>query len=150
MVAVKVGIVGSGGVGSTLGARLSASKHTVKYGSRDPASTKIADILSKQPGSSADTVNKTIEWAEVVVLATPGEHDMSEANPSSRKQAHIYKIAIWCSGAHSDDKLRDLASFLGEGIKGKVLIDATNPVSPYPGLEVRWSGKSGGKQACIR
>lgn len=27
--------------------------------------------------------------------------------------------------------------------QGKVLIDATNPLSPFPALEVRWGGKSG-------
>ncbi|EFJ41953.1 hypothetical protein VOLCADRAFT_107469 [Volvox carteri f. nagariensis] len=49
------------------------------------------------------------------------------------------------AGAHSDAGIKAIASDLGADIKGKVLIDATNPLSPYPGLEVRWTGKSAGE-----
>lgn len=48
-----------------------------------------------------------------------------------------------CVGAHTDDQIREVAASLGPEISGKVLIDATNPLSKYPALEVRWDGKSG-------
>jgi predicted dinucleotide-binding enzyme len=40
--------------------------------------------------------------------------------------------------------VQQLTSWLGPDVAGKVVIDATNPLSPYPGLEVLWNGTSGG------
>lgn len=51
--------------------------------------------------------------------------------------------AYLAPGSHSDDGIKQTASLLGPGIEGKVLIDATNPLSAFPSLEVRWEGKSG-------
>jgi hypothetical protein len=34
-------------------------------------------------------------------------------------------------------------------VKSKVLIDATNPLTPYPGLEVFWNGNTSGGGACL-
>jgi hypothetical protein len=45
-----------------------------------------------------------------------------------------------------DAGIRALAASLGEGVNGKVLIDATNPLISYPELEVRWGqALSGGE-----
>jgi hypothetical protein len=56
----------------------------------------------------------------------------------------LHKRACPAPGSHNDDGIKQTASLLGPGIKGKVLIDATNPLSAFPSLEVRWEGKSGG------
>lgn len=36
-----------------------------------------------------------------------------------------------------------LAAALGPGVAGKVVVDATNPLTGFPGLEVLWDGTSG-------
>lgn len=117
--ALKVAIIGAGSVGSKLGSKLAPPKFNVKYGARDPASAKVKEVLAAQPTATADTVDASIAWADVVVLATPG--------------------------AHTDTQMKDLAASLGPNIKGKVLVDVTNPLSAYPGLEVRWTNSSGGE-----
>lgn len=65
------------------------------------------------------TVAEAIAAAEIVLLAVPGAHD--EAG------------------------IRLTAQTLGD-CDGKVVIDATNPLSSFPALEVRWGeAKSGGE-----
>ncbi|GIL99382.1 hypothetical protein Vretimale_4555, partial [Volvox reticuliferus] len=113
--AIKVGIIGAGGVGKTLGQVL-AKKHSILFGVRDTA--KYAD-LAKAWNTSVLTVSEAVKSSDVVILAVPGAHD--------------------------DAGIREIASNLGPDIKGKVLVDATNPVTPYPSLEVRWTGKSAGE-----
>jgi len=73
---MRVGIVGPGNVGTTLGARL-ARKHTVKFGSRDP---------SQRPdlGAAVAPVPDVCEWAEVVILAVPGFRTAGAAQTISR------------------------------------------------------------------
>ncbi|GLI68955.1 hypothetical protein VaNZ11_013482 [Volvox africanus] len=112
---IKVGIVGAGGVGKTLG-KVLAKKHPVLFGVRDTA--KYVD-LAKAQNTSVLTVSEAVKNSDVVILAVPGSYD--------------------------DAGIKGIASDLGPNIKGKVLIDATNPVTPYPSLEVRWTGKSAGE-----
>jgi predicted dinucleotide-binding enzyme len=61
---LRIGVVGTGNVGTTLGGRL-ARKHSVRYGSRDPAQCKHPD-LAPLP------IPELCDWAEVVVVAVPG------------------------------------------------------------------------------
>jgi predicted dinucleotide-binding enzyme len=88
---MKVGIIGPGRVGATLGAQLLKKQIPVKYGSRDPSSPKVAQLLREQPDASADVVAKTVGWADVVILTT--------------------------RSAHSDEVIRSTADSLGDGIK---------------------------------
>ena len=46
-------------------------------------------------------------------------------------------------GMREKSEYEELAGRLGDAVKGKVIIDATNPLTPYPGLEVLWNGNSG-------
>jgi len=43
-----------------------------------------------------------------------------------------------------------LADSLGPDVAGKVLVDATNPLSAFPDLEVLWNGTSGVWLVCCR
>ncbi|KAG5178098.1 hypothetical protein JKP88DRAFT_202007 [Tribonema minus] len=114
---IKVGVVGAGSVGSTLGGMALKGGNSVKYASRDPSSDKIKELLSSQAGTSADTTPNVVSWADVIILATPG--------------------------AYEDEGITKLAESLGD-VTGKVIIDVTNPLSAFPGLEVRWKqGTSG-------
>jgi predicted dinucleotide-binding enzyme len=122
---VTVAIIGAGSVGFTLATRLArntAAKLTI--GARNVAKTQ-ADVTAKSEaaGLAAFPVSSTeaaVAAADVVILATPGAHD--------------------------DAGIRELAATLGDAT-GKVVIDATNPLSSFPtGLAVRWElGTSGGE-----
>ena len=62
---MRIAIIGTGHIGSTLGGRFQAAGHDVRYGSRNPGGAK--------PGSAPQvTVGEAISGAEVVVLAVPG------------------------------------------------------------------------------
>jgi len=62
---MRIAIIGTGHIGSTLGSRFQAAGHDVIYGSRSPAGAG--------PGGAAQaTVAEAISGAEVVLLAVPG------------------------------------------------------------------------------
>eukprot|EP01098_Paradermamoeba_levis_P003354 TRINITY_DN1542_c0_g1_i2.p1 TRINITY_DN1542_c0_g1~~TRINITY_DN1542_c0_g1_i2.p1 ORF type:complete len:256 (+),score=60.51 TRINITY_DN1542_c0_g1_i2:111-770(+) len=111
---VKIAIVGGGLVGSKIGAQVLKSGHEVKYAQRDPTSEKVKGLLAEQPNATVATIHEALEWCEVAFLTVPGQHKFG------------------------DNKA--VADSLGPGAKGKVIIDVTNPLSPYPGLETRWDG----------
>lgn len=46
-------------------------------------------------------------------------------------------------GMREPAEYTELAQQMGPGIKGKVLIDATNPLTPYPVMDILWNGTSG-------
>jgi predicted dinucleotide-binding enzyme len=103
---INVAIIGAGNVGSTLGGALLRHEHEhfhVKYGVRQPSADKYHRLLNKQPGASLADVHTACSWGHVIILATPGSTE--------------------------DSDIQGLASSLGDGVNGKVVIDATNPVS---------------------
>ena len=67
---VRVGVVGAGGVGSALGGQLlkAGGRFTVKYGSRDPASAKIKELLAAQPQATAASIHETVDASDVIIL----------------------------------------------------------------------------------
>lgn len=85
------------------------------------SSDKTKALLEAQKGAEAAAVQDAVSWADVIVLATPGSNNAE---------------GIIAGGAA-----------LGPGVASKVIIDATNPLTSYPGLEVRWGGDgtSGGE-----
>ena len=69
MAPLKVGVVGAGGVGSALGGQLLKSgRFAVTYGSRDPSSDKIKDLLKAQPQATAATSPETVDASDVIIL----------------------------------------------------------------------------------
>ena len=68
---MKIGILGTGNVGSTLGKRFAALGHEVVYGARDPADTGA--LLANHPGTARSASPADMaEASELVVLAVPG------------------------------------------------------------------------------
>jgi predicted dinucleotide-binding enzyme len=104
---MKIGIIGAGNVGGTLGKALAKKGHQIFYGVQRPDDDKVRQLVkdsgaAARAGSPADAA----AFAEVVVLATPW--------PATQ-------AAVRSAG--------DLA--------GKVVIDCTNPVKPdLTGLEI--------------
>ncbi|OGL58406.1 MAG: F420-dependent NADP oxidoreductase [Candidatus Tectomicrobia bacterium RIFCSPLOWO2_12_FULL_69_37] len=97
---MKIGIIGSGRVGGTVGKRWAAMGHEVVFGSRDPGAAKVKELAGATGGKAkADTIAKAAASAEVVVLATP-----------------------WAGTKEALAAAGDLA--------GKIVIDCTNPLKP--------------------
>jgi 8-hydroxy-5-deazaflavin:NADPH oxidoreductase len=68
---MKVGIIGSGVVATTLGGGFLKHGHEVALGTRDPA--KVADWRAKNPGGKVVSFGEAAAFGDVVVLAVGGE-----------------------------------------------------------------------------
>ena len=97
---MKIGIIGSGNVGGTLGKAWSRKGHRVCFGLRSGDEAQAKALLA-DAGSSARTgsVQEAAESSDVLLLATPWE---------------AAQEAIGAAG----------------NLAGKILIDATNPLLP--------------------
>ena len=104
---MKIGIIGSGNVGSALGKGWARKGHSVMFGARDVSDPRLATLL-KQAGTNArsGSVAEAAAFGEAVVLATP-----------------------WSA---VQDAVRSAGS-----LAEKIVIDCTNPLkADYSGLEV--------------
>ena len=104
---MDIGIIGSGNVGKTLAQRWIAKNHRVIFGSRNPSSSKMTELLATLDSSASSTSLQDLEaQAEVLVLAVP-----------------------WEAALTSVQAIGDF--------NNKVLIDATNPITMSPeGLQI--------------
>lgn len=102
---MKIGILGSGDVGQAIGAGLVTLGHTVRLGSRAvPNDKALAWAREMGPRASVGTFADAASFGELVVLATLGVATDS---------------ALAIAGP--------------EHLRGKVVIDATNPLNALPG-----------------
>ena len=98
----KIGVLGTGAVGTALSDGFLRHGYEVTRGSREPA--KLADWLAKAgPKARTGTFAQAAAWAELVVLAVKG--DAAEA-------------VLGLAGA--------------DALAGKVVIDTTNPIAASP------------------
>jgi hypothetical protein len=103
---MRIGVLGTGDVGRALGKGFAALGHEVKMGSRSATSEKaLAWAKETGPRATVGTFADAAAFAEVVVLATLGT-----ANESALRAA-------------GPEKLR-----------GKIVIDATNPLDFSGGM----------------
>src|SRR6059036_2118273 len=97
---MRIGILGTGDVGKALGKGFITLGHDVKMGGRDAASEKARAWAKEMgPKASVGTFGDAAAFGEIAVLATLGS-----ANESALKAAGPEKF------------------------RGKVVIDATNPL----------------------
>uniref|UniRef100_Q022I0 NADP oxidoreductase, coenzyme F420-dependent n=1 Tax=Solibacter usitatus (strain Ellin6076) TaxID=234267 RepID=Q022I0_SOLUE len=103
---MRIGIIGSGNVGGTLGRRWASNGHTVFFATRDPQSAAIRRLLAESgPTAAAGSLHDAVAQSDLVLLATPW--------PATRQ-------------------MLEAAGDFGN----RILIDATNPVAPdLSGLE---------------
>ncbi len=67
-----IAVIGTGQVGSALGPEFAAQGHDIVYGSRNPDSQKVKDLVAKTPGNaSAALPENAVRDADIVVLAVP-------------------------------------------------------------------------------
>jgi len=115
---MKIGVIGAGNVGGTLGRGWARKGHEVMFGVRDPLGSKMADLLAEVGHrAKAGSIPQTAAFGDVVALATP-----------------------WSSTKEAIEKAGDLS--------GKVLLDCTNPLSAdFSGLEIGHTTSGGEKVA---
>jgi predicted dinucleotide-binding enzyme len=104
---MRIGIIGSGNVGGTLGTRWAQAGHKVIFGSRDPSSDAVKQLVARAGGAAgAATLGDAAQASDVLLLSTP-----------------------WPAAKAVLEGFGDLG--------GKVLMDATNPLRPrLDGLEL--------------
>jgi predicted dinucleotide-binding enzyme len=69
---MKIGVLGSGNIGGTLGRKWAKTGHEVVFGVRDVNSPKVQTLLGRVEGkASADTVPNATRSGEVVLFAIP-------------------------------------------------------------------------------
>ncbi len=101
---MKIGIIGSGQVGGTLGKRWAQNGHTVVFGTRGGRSEAVQALLAAAgPNACSASLGDTVRVSDVLLLATP-----------------------W------DSTVQALSGLAAEGadFSGKILLDATNPLLP--------------------
>lgn len=82
-----------------------------RYGVRDPTGDKYKQLAQEQPAASVASLQDAVSWGDAVIVAVPSGYD--------------------------EATLKATAASFGPGIKGKVVLDAYNPLSEYPGLKTR-------------
>jgi len=101
---MKVGILGSGDVGRSLGTGFSTAGHEVKLGTRHPEQPEIIDWVAKtRPNGSVGSLAESASFGEVLVVAT--------------------------RGVNASDAVRSAGI---SHFSGKVVIDVTNPLDAGP------------------
>jgi predicted dinucleotide-binding enzyme len=111
---MKIGIIGSGNVGGTLGTRWAKGGHSVMFSSRNPQSEDMKKLVeSAGSNAAAGSVAEAVAGSEILLIATPW--------PAT-------KPAIASAG----------------NLAGKIVIDATNPLLPdLAGMELGTTTSAG-------
>ncbi len=103
---MKVGVLGSGIVGQTLGAGFLHHGQQVMMGTRKPAEKGVRDWVAQNKGASAGTFAEAARFGDLIVLAVLG------------------RVA---------DKVIELAG--KDNLAGKTLMDTTNPIADAPPVD---------------
>jgi predicted dinucleotide-binding enzyme len=139
----RVAVIGRGEVGITLAQRLVRAGWLVQFGARNPDEVTLSRLPSHPlllvPLSPLTLLQTRAKSKPNEVLASSPIVTISEAANWSQF------ILLTVPGMRADSEYTALASQLGDGAEGKLIIDATNPLS-FPQLEIFWDGnKSSGE-----
>ena len=97
---MKIAFVGHGQVGAPLADHLQRAGHQVTLAARDPGSASVRDALARNASLQVAAPKLAVRDADVVFLATPYQSNEAALRP------------------------------LANELRGKILIDCTNPVGP--------------------
>jgi hypothetical protein len=76
---MKIGVLGTGEVGSAIARKLAALGHEVALGSRSPTEQRVS-ALAGSIGAKAGTHEEVAQFGEWIVNALPGEHAIATLN----------------------------------------------------------------------
>ena len=113
---MKIAVLGTGNVGGILGVRWALAGHQVTYGSRNPVSSRVEQLIKDSGGrAQASTSEDAVERSEVVAMTIPWQH--------------------------AQNVIENAGSF-----EGKILIDCTNPLKEdFTGLSIGFNTSAGEK-----
>jgi len=98
---MRIGILGTGSVGSSLGTGFADAGHEVMLGSRDPSQPRLAEWAAVDPAHRrVGAYREAADFGEIVVLAVPG------------------RVLEWALEAAGHDSFTD-----------SIVIDVTNPIA---------------------
>jgi 8-hydroxy-5-deazaflavin:NADPH oxidoreductase len=100
---MKIGIIGSGDVGRSLGKGFLAEGHAVMLGTRNIEKEEVVKWKEAHTGAETGSFEAAAQFGEIIVLATKGD---------------IAADALQLAGIDS--------------LAGKIIIDATNPIAAAP------------------
>jgi 8-hydroxy-5-deazaflavin:NADPH oxidoreductase len=103
---MRVGVLGSGTVGQTLGAGFLKHGYQVLLGTRDPKTEDVGSWVAKNPGATAGTFAEAGKFGEILVIAV---------------LARAVEDVIRLAGV--------------ENFRGKTVIDANNPIANVPPVD---------------
>ena len=108
---MRIGILGAGNIGSTLGKKWAAAGHRVMFGVRAPDSDEVQTLVQALGGQAhAGSVSEAVAFGDVVVIAVP----------AAAVQQVVHEGRDWV---------------------GKLVIDATNRFTPpVPSLSEELAG----------
>jgi 8-hydroxy-5-deazaflavin:NADPH oxidoreductase len=69
---LKIAVIGSGDIGSTLGSRWSLAGHDVVYGVRDPGSANAQRARQRSPGAQMTSIPGAVALGDIILCAIPG------------------------------------------------------------------------------
>jgi predicted dinucleotide-binding enzyme len=116
---MRIGILGSGNVGGTLGKKWVQAGHEVAFGVRDTNSSKVKALLEAVDGkASADTVAKAIAFGDVVLVAIPWS--AVEATVKSNAEAIDGKIIIDASNNFGGPVVNNVETISAQAPAAKV------------------------------
>jgi len=111
---MRIAVIGTGHVGGALGLGWAQAGHDVIFGSRDPNDPEVRQLVKGNKNASSAAIGEAGKGAEVIAFALP-----------------------WSA-------VPDVIKQMGTELRGKVLIDCTNPAKQWPAMD--HSAGSGGEQ----
>jgi 8-hydroxy-5-deazaflavin:NADPH oxidoreductase len=98
---VNIGIIGTGNVGGALGRRWAYIGHDVTFGSRDPQSERVTELMRRiGAGVTATGAAEAAAASEIVVIATPWPATQAAVEACGDLSG---KIVIDCVNPHKAD-----------------------------------------------
>ena len=110
-----IGVIGTGRVGGALGPRFADLGYTVVYGSRDPGSDRVQQLVARSgDGASATSQRDAAQQADIILLAVPwrateevvkslgdldGKVIMDAVNPLQRADDGLLEMGVDTSAA---------------------------------------------------
>lgn len=110
-----IGVIGTGRVGGALGPRFADLGYTVVYGSRDPGSDRVQQLVARSgAGASATSQREAAQRADIILLAVPwrateevvkslgdldGKVIMDAVNPLQRADDGLLEMGVDTSAA---------------------------------------------------
>jgi len=102
----KIGIVGSGNIGGTLGILLGKAGYEIFFSSRHPETLKDL-VKTVGPNASAGDLAEAIAFGDVIIMSLPMK------------------------------AFKELSAETKDALKGKIVIDTSNPYPERDGEEIR-------------